>query len=46
MDAAAMSRKEKMPDSLDIGKAGKAQASITLSEFMPYLRIAGFSENG
>jgi hypothetical protein len=41
-----MSRKEKMPDSLDMAKAGKAQASITFTEFMPQLRIAGFSVNG
>jgi hypothetical protein len=41
-----MSRKEKMPDCLDIAKVGKAQASITLNEFMPQLRIAGFSING
>jgi hypothetical protein len=41
-----MSRKEKMPNSLDMTKAGKAQASLTLNEFIPQLRIAGFSING
>jgi hypothetical protein len=41
-----MSRKEKMPDCLDTAKGGKAQASLTLTEFMPQLRIAGFSANG
>ena len=46
MEAAAMSRNEKMPDSLNRAKAGKAQASLTLREVMPQLRIAGFSVNG
>jgi hypothetical protein len=41
-----MSRKEKMPDCLCMAKAGNAQASITLNEIMPQLRIAGFSVNG
>ena len=45
-EAAAMSRKAKMPDSLCRAKAGKAQASLTLREVMPQLRIAGFSING
>jgi hypothetical protein len=41
-----MSRKEKMPDSLYAARVGKAQASLTLNEILPKLRIAGFSVNG
>lgn len=40
-----MSRKEKMPDSFYTAKAGKAQVSLTLNEFIRQLRIAGFSAN-
>jgi len=41
-----MSRIEKMPDPLYTARAEKAQVSMTLSEVMPKLRIAGFSVNG
>ena len=41
-----MSRKDKMPDCLYTVKAGNAQASMTLNEILPKLRIAGFFVKG